>query len=126
MGQNLRTGSAKSCGCLMRESRARRARTHGMVGTPIYYVWDAMIQRCTNPKHPSWANYGGRGITVCERWLKFENFLAGVGKRPREGLSIDRKNNDGHYEPGNVRWATRTEQNNNRRPRKSSHLSATP
>jgi hypothetical protein len=75
-----------------------------------------MILRCTDPTHKSFKDYGGRGIKVCERWLKFENFLADVGLRPSPLHSIDRfPNNNGNYEPGNVRWATDTEQQNNRR-----------
>lgn len=73
-----------------------------------------MIARCTYPKARRYKDYGGRGISVCERWQKFENFLADMGARP-EGLTIDRVNVDGNYEPGNCRWATQTEQQNNRR-----------
>lgn len=75
-----------------------------------------MIQRCTNPKNTSWANYGGRGIKVCRRWRdSFDDFLADVGEKPEGDYSIDRKDNDGDYEPGNVQWTIRTKQNRNRR-----------
>jgi len=76
-----------------------------------------MVQRCTNPKAQAWRNYGGRGIGVCERWLKFENFLADMGERPI-GLDLDRINNDGNYEPSNCRWTTRSANLKNTRPRK--------
>lgn len=89
--------------------------THGMEGSSIYKSWDAMVQRCTNPNSTAWKDYGARGITVCERWLTFENFYADMGDRPFPGASLDRINNDGNYEPGNVRWVTRVENARNTR-----------
>lgn len=88
---------------------------HGGFGTPEYAAWGAMIQRCTNPRHPRWKYYGARGITICQRWRdSFPAFLADMGPRPSAGHSLDRVNNDGHYEPSNCRWATWPEQRANR------------
>jgi hypothetical protein len=89
-------------------------RTHGMHGSPTYEAWKAMLQRCRNPNYHHWRDYGGRGITVCERWLTFANFLADMGKRP-EGRSLGRIDNNKGYSPNNCRWETREQQMNNTR-----------
>lgn len=108
---HLRNGSIVSCG--QRGCKVGDSRKHGFKGTATYNAWINMRARCRDHTQAGYANYGGRGISVCERWERFENFLADMGERP-EGLSIDRINNDGNYEPSNCRWATRTVQNNNR------------
>ncbi len=77
---------------------------------PEYYVWKTMRQRCKNPNHEKYESYGGRGIRVCERWESYANFIEDMGRRPGSGYSLDRVDNDGDYEPGNVRWATQAEQ----------------
>ncbi len=84
---------------------------HGWANTPTYWSWNAMKSRCTDPRNASYPTYGARGITVCERWAEFENFLADTGKRPSKEYSIDRIDPRGNYEPANCRWLTRAEQN---------------
>jgi hypothetical protein len=116
---NVRTGHTKSCGCLRRAVNSERFTTHGHKSggkrTATYAAWVNMKSRCNNPKAKQYSDYGGRGITVCERWgNSFENFLADMGEKPPR-MTIDRENNDGNYEPGNCRWATRSTQGLNKR-----------
>jgi hypothetical protein len=105
---NVRLGKSRSCGCYVKDYPSQR--THGMSGTDIYQTWNRMLSRCYNPKIDRYPNYGGRGIKVCERWKKFVNFYADMGDRPSKNHSIGRIDNDGDYEPGNVRWELEEEQ----------------
>lgn len=88
---------------------------HGMNNTPIHKAWKSMITRCKPRNAKRYPNYAGRGIYVCKEWLKFETFYKDMGDEYRPGLELDRINNDGHYEPGNVRWATNRTNSNNKR-----------
>lgn len=112
----LNFGNVKSCGCLQRETRtAGHHRTHGMAKTPEWSIWCGVRKRCTNPACKSWPRYGGRGIRMCERWAKdFLAFYEDVGPRPSPAHMLDRIENEGHYEPGNVRWVTARASSNNR------------
>lgn len=119
---HLRSGHTNSCGCLNREAVINRQYKHGQSGyntSKEYMTWLAMKSRCYNSNNISYKYYGERGIKICERWLNnFENFLTDMGKAPTKDHSIDRINNDGNYEPSNVRWTLPIEQANNRRIRR--------
>lgn len=116
---SLRSGSSTSCGCYTVERSVEANSTHGHVNgkraTSEYTAWQAMNARCRNPNNPRYASYGGRGIAICERWKRFENFWSDMGPKPSKSHQLDRVDNDRGYEPGNCRWATPAVQMVNRR-----------
>lgn len=115
-GQALKSGNTESCGCLKNEVIGSRRRTHGASKSGAYRSWCAMKERCYSEKHKNYDLYGGRGITVCDRWLhSFANFLADMGDRPYARATIERLDTNGNYEPTNCEWATQKEQCRNKR-----------
>jgi hypothetical protein len=120
MGYSLTSGHTQSCGCWQRQRTAEvsrvSSRTHGHSKThPLYKLWAGLRSRCRNPNATGYERYGGRGIRICAKWDDFAAFVADVGPRPSPQHTLDRIDNDGHYEPGNVRWSTPSEQCNNSR-----------
>ena len=109
---HVRNGNIKSCGCYPRRFQGKTE--HGMSHSREYKTWCSMKERCSNPSATNYYRYGGSGVKVCERWMTFGNFYNDMGPRP-EGTTLDRINGDDNYEPGNCRWATRKEQNDNRK-----------
>lgn len=123
-GTNLRNGHVRSCGCLAVDTATSHGHTAGGAASPTYLIWRAMVNRCTNPNTERYPHYGGRGITVCDRWLTFEHFLSDMGERPadpagwtgkRAYWTLDRIDADGGYERSNCRWTDPITQRNNRR-----------
>lgn len=117
LASTLRRGTSKSCGCLQKEATLARITKHGMHQSRTYHIWEDMIQRTTNPNVPNTKDYLGRGITVCNRWRDFKNFLDDMGVCP-DDLTIHRLDNDAGYFPGNCKWATKDEQSRGKSKRR--------
>lgn len=117
VSHSLRTGDTTSCGCFRADDMAARKTTHGMAYTREYHRWDRLVDRCRNPNHHAWHRYGGRGIKLHPAWYAFDvwhaDVLAEIGPWPGKGHTLDRIDNNGHYEPGNIRWATAAQQRAN-------------
>lgn len=114
-GGSLRQGITVSCGCYRKEQAMKATVTHGLYGHPLYRVWEGMKSRCQNQNSAKFEDYGGRGITVCDRWQLFVNFYEDMSPTWSEGLELEREKNDQGYSPENCKWATRTEQTRNTR-----------
>lgn len=119
IGDAIKSGNTKSCGCLKSETTINRCTKHGLTRrgkkAPEHNIWNHMKRRCLNPTNKAYKDYGGRGIKICEKWLNFENFYRDMGPRPSSKHSIERVNNDGNYEPDNCLWILKSDQNKNQR-----------
>lgn len=115
LSNNLRKGATRSCGCGIGRAANKRHTTHGMSRTPLYTRWRSMLDRCTNKNHRHYGNYGGRGITVCDRWLKFESFRDDMANTFSPYLELDRIDVNGPYRPDNCRWVNKHIQSRNKR-----------
>lgn len=127
IGSNLRKKGAKSCGCLQKEAAIKTGNNnskHGMTGTKTFAIWQAMLQRCINPNSKGYRFYGKRGISVDERWFKFEDFFEDMGEKPK-GLTLDRKDNEKGYCKENCRWVSMAIQNRNKRVQERSNTGIT-
>ena len=112
----IRNGNTSSCGCQRRTTISQKRTTHGMSRHPAFAVWRSMVDRCRLPTHQAWANYGGRGLTVCTEWQEsFESFWGDLGPTYSPGLTLDRRDNMAGYRPGNCRWVSDKVQANNTR-----------
>lgn len=118
-GHSLRSGGSTGCGCARSKRLGDRARSHGKHNHHLYGTWVAMRDRCRRKNHDQFKNYGGRGITVCDRWADFESFLEDMEPSWRHGRTLDRIDNDGNYTPENCKWSTQSEQLSNQRPKRS-------
>lgn len=123
LGSHLTSGNTQSCGCQRKDTMQKLLTVHGHnrrgQRSGEYESWRGMIERCTNPNHQAYKDYGGRGIVVCERWRNFENFLADMGSKPSKEYSIERIDVNGNYELSNCKWTTKTEQSRNKRTPKN-------
>lgn len=119
----VKNSNTNSCGCLQKQRVKESNTTHGKVSHILYHVWYEMIQRCNNRNHKSYIDYGARGIDVCDRWIKIENFIEDMYPSYKDGLTLDRRNNNLGYSPDNCRWTNRTVQSRNKRKIQSNNKS---